>query len=215
MLNCNVFLINFLAMQNKLQELTDKLYNEGLAKGKQEADNLLAQARSQAGDIVAAAKAEAEKIVSDARREAEDLKGRVAGDVKMASSQTLAALRQQIEQMIETKVVGDKVDEALSDKQFMGKLLQTVVGAFSAGSAGAGLDVILPAEMKASAEGFLADNIGKELAKGLDLSFTDAIKGGFRIAPKGKGYFIDFSDESFKALLGEYLRPATNKILFG
>ena len=29
------------------------------------------------------------------------------------------------------------------------------------------------------------------------------------------GYYLDFSDESFKTLLCEYLRPATTKILFG
>ena len=201
-------------MQNKLQELTDKLYNEGLAKGKQEADNLLGEARLKADGIVAEARAEAQKIVSDARREAEDLKSRVAGDIKMASTQTLAALRQQIEHMIETKAVGDKVDEALSDKQFVGKLLETVVAAFSAEGQAADLEVILPAQMKSSLGDFLEGNIRKELSKGLSFSFTDAIEGGFRIVPKDKGYYIDFSDDSFKALLGEYLRPATARILF-
>ena len=39
-------------MQNKLQELTDRLYNEGLSKGKQEADQLLANAREEARQIV-------------------------------------------------------------------------------------------------------------------------------------------------------------------
>ena len=45
-------------MDNKLQELTDKLYNEGLSKGKQEAEALKA----------AAAK-ESEQIISEARKE--------------------------------------------------------------------------------------------------------------------------------------------------
>ena len=45
-------------MENKLQELTDKLYNEGLSKGRQEAEALKA----------AAAK-ESEQIISDARKE--------------------------------------------------------------------------------------------------------------------------------------------------
>ena len=40
-------------MQNKLQELTDKLYNEGLSKGKQEGEELLAKAKVQAEEIVA------------------------------------------------------------------------------------------------------------------------------------------------------------------
>ena len=202
-------------MQNKLQELTDKLYNEGLAKGKQEAGNLLEQARQQADEIIAQANAKAAQILDDARREAEDLKVRVEGDVKMASNQTMSALRQQIAQMIETKTVGGAIDATLADGKFMGKLLETIAGAFNAGGAQASLDVILPEAMKGSLDSFLKQNISSELAKGMSFSFSDDIDGGFRIAPKDGGYYVDFSDESFKALLGEYLRPATKKILFG
>ena len=202
-------------MQNKLQELTDKLYNEGLAKGKQEAGNLLEQARQQADEIIAQANAKAAQILDDARREAEDLKVRVEGDVKMASNQTMSALRQQIAQMIETKTVGGAIDATLADGKFMGKLLETIAGAFNAGGAQASLDVTLPEAMKGSLDSFLKQNISSELAKGMSFSFSDDIDGGFRIAPKDGGYYVDFSDESFKALLGEYLRPATKKILFG
>ena len=45
---------------NKLQELTRKLYNDGLEKGRAEADALVAEARQQAAAIVAEAKAAAE-----------------------------------------------------------------------------------------------------------------------------------------------------------
>lgn len=209
------FSIKNQGMQNKLQELTDKLYNEGLAKGKQDADNLLEQARKQADEIIAQANEKADGIVAAARREAEDLKVRVAGDVQMASSQTLAALRQQIEQMIEARVVGGAVDAALADGKFVGGLLNTIAAAFTADGEQQSLEVILPAGMKASLEQFVLENVGKELAKGLEFGFSDDITGGFRVVPKEKGYYLDFTDESFKALLGEYLRPATKKILFG
>lgn len=202
-------------MENKLQELTDKLYNEGLAKGKKDADNLLSQAKEQAEEIMARAKAQAESIVAAARKEADDLKVRVEGDIKMASSQSLAALRSKIENMIEAGAVGSKVDEALSDKKFVGSLISTVASAFKADGSTADLEVILPSQMKSKLNDFLAGSIDAELAKSLSFSFSDSIGGGFRIAPKGKGYYIDFSDESFKELLGGYLRPATTKILFG
>lgn len=202
-------------MQNKLQELTDKLYNEGLAKGKQEADNMLESARRQAEEIIAQAREQAAKIVAEANREAEDLKVRTEGDVKMASGQTMAALRQKIEGMIEAKAVGGAVDATLADGKFMGKLLETVAAAFNAGGAQKSLEVILPESMKHSLQEFVSQNINKELAKGMEFSFSDDIAGGFRIAPKNGGYYVDFSDESFKNLLGEYLRPATKKILFG
>ena len=49
-------------MQNKLQELTEKLYQEGLVKGKEEGEALLAQARKEAADIVAKAEKKAAAI---------------------------------------------------------------------------------------------------------------------------------------------------------
>lgn len=202
-------------MQNKLQELTDKLYKEGLAKGKQDADALIEEARKLAAKIVEDAKEEAAKIISNAERTADDIKTRTEGDIKMASTQALTALRQQIAGMVEAKAVGSRVDDALADKAFVGKLISTVAGAFKADGEAASLDVILPEGMKGQLQDFLANNIDKTLAAGLSFGFSDDFAGGFRIAPKDKGYYIDFSDDMFKSLLGEYLRPATGKILFG
>jgi V/A-type H+-transporting ATPase subunit E len=39
-------------MQDKLQELTDRLYNEGLSKGKQDGEELLQKAQAEADRIV-------------------------------------------------------------------------------------------------------------------------------------------------------------------
>ena len=58
---------------NKLQELTQKLYNEGLEKGRAEAERLVAEAKEQAAKIVADAKAEAEAIAKAAEMRADDI----------------------------------------------------------------------------------------------------------------------------------------------
>ena len=76
-------------MQNKLQELTDKLYQEGLSKGKQEGENLVAQAKAEADRIIKEAQAEANRIVTEAQKEAEDMKTKVAADIQMASAQSM------------------------------------------------------------------------------------------------------------------------------
>ena len=70
-------------MQDKLQELTDRLYNEGLSKGKQEGEELLQKAHAEADHIVADAKAEAERIIAQANKEAE------GHSISQALSQTL------------------------------------------------------------------------------------------------------------------------------
>ena len=63
-------------MQNKLQELTDKLYNEGLSKGKQEGEAVLAKARQDAGAIIENARKEAAAIIAAAQKDADSLKAR-------------------------------------------------------------------------------------------------------------------------------------------
>ena len=61
-------------MQNKLQELTDKLYNEGLSKGKQEGEEILAKAKVQADEIIAKAKEEAKSIIKEGKIGSRDKK---------------------------------------------------------------------------------------------------------------------------------------------
>ena len=49
---------------DKLQELTDRLYNEGLSKGKEDGAALLAQAQAKSDEIIKAAKKEAAGIIA-------------------------------------------------------------------------------------------------------------------------------------------------------
>ena len=81
-------------MENKLQELTDKLYQEGLAKGKEEAAALLAKAREEADAIVKEAKKEATWMVERAEQEAAEHKEQVENEIKMASRHTLSSLKE-------------------------------------------------------------------------------------------------------------------------
>ena len=52
----------------KIQELTEKIYHEGVEKGQQEADRLIAEAKAQAEKIVAEAKEQAQAIENVAKR---------------------------------------------------------------------------------------------------------------------------------------------------
>ena len=59
-------------MENKIQELTDKIYREGVEKGNTEAQKLIANAQD-----------EAKKIVEDARKEADaDLQAQLDAALK-------------------------------------------------------------------------------------------------------------------------------------
>ena len=199
---------------DKLQELTQKLYEEGLAKGKQDGEALLQKAQAEAEGIVKQAQEEAEAILAKARKDAEDFKVKVEGDVKMAAQQAVQATRSDIENLVVAKVVDGTVDKALANEDYIKGIITAVAQKFSADEP-ADLSLVLPESLKAALEPFVKNELGKLLGKGVDATFSKKVAGGFKIGPKDGGYFVSLTDETFKDLIGSYLRPVTKKLLFG
>ena len=76
-------------MENKIQELTDKIYREGVEKGNEEARKLVAQAQEEAKKIVEDARKEAEQIVADARKSADELSENTKSELKLPGCECL------------------------------------------------------------------------------------------------------------------------------
>ena len=198
---------------DKLQELTQKLYNEGLSKGKEEGEALLAKAKAEAEEIVKKAQEQAQAIVEKAHKDAADFKVKVEGDVKMASAQALQATRAGVENLIVAKAV-ESVKASLAEPSFLKEIIVAVAQRFNAQES-ADLALVLPQKLQESLEPFVKGELAKTLGKGVEASFSKKMEGGFRIGPKDGSYFISLTDESFQSLISDYLRPATKKLLFG
>ncbi len=199
---------------DKLQELTDRLYNEGLSKGRKEGEAILEEAGQKAAVIIEDARKEAEAIVAKARKDAADLKQKVESDLKMASSQAIQATKKDIETLIVGKIAGNETAKAMSSPDFLKNIIKTVAEKFSAEES-ADLSLVLPESLKAELEPFVNNELAKVLKGGVEASFSKKVNGGFNIGPKDGSYFISLTDETLKSLVCEYLRPTTKKILFG
>ena len=198
---------------DKLQELTQKLYEEGLSKGKEEGEALLAKAQMEADELVKKAQEEAAAIIEKAQKEAADYKVKMEGDVKMASTQALQATKAGIEGLIVAKAV-EPVKDQLAGTAFLKEIITTVAQRFSTQES-TDLALVLPEKLQKELEPFVKNELAKTLGKGVEASFSKKMAGGFKIGPKDGSYFISLTDEAFQSLIGDYLRPATKKILFG
>ena len=201
-------------MSNKLQELTDRLYNEGLSRGREEGELLLANARKAADEILAAARREAESIVKDARENADKLRSKAESDIRMASEQSLQATRKDIEDLLLNSVCADKISAALKDEDLIKEMIKSVASRFDSGET-EDLSLVLPEELRSKLEPWVASELKKALGKKVEASFSKKISGGFTIGPKDGSWYVSFSDETFRELICEYLRPVTRKLLFG
>ena len=199
---------------DKLQELTQRLYEEGLSKGKAEGEEILAKAKAEAEAIVLQAKEEADAILAAAQKDADAFRTKVEGDVKMAAIQAVQATRTDIENLIVAKAADKPVGDALASPDFLKEIIAEVAKRFSAQEP-QDLALVLPERLQKELEPFIAGELAVIAGKGVEASFSKKVAGGFRIGPKDGSYFISLTDESFRALIGAYLRPATKKLLFG
>ena len=201
-------------MSNKLQELTDRLYNEGLSKGKEEGELLLFKARKEADEIIANARKQAEDIVTEAENRAAQLKEKAESDIKMASEQALMATKKDIENLLVNALCAEETEKVLSEEKFLKEIILAVAQKFSTQQS-EDISLVLPASLKSMLEPWVSTELKKVLKKEISVDFSKKIKGGFSIGPQNGSWYISMSDESFKALISEYLRPVTKKLLFG
>ena len=201
-------------MSNKLQELTDRLYSEGLSKGKEQGEVLVSQARSEAEQILAQAKAQAEQIIQQAEKQASDLKSKAQSDVRMASEKSIQATKKEIESLMTSSICAPAVKEALSDKDFFKQVILEIARRFDA-TQSADLSLVLPQSMQTELEDWAQKELSKALSKGVSVSFSKKIGSGLNIGPKDGSWFISFSGSSFEELISGYLSPVTRKLLFG
>lgn len=196
-------------MDNKLQELTEKLYAEGLEKGKAEGEKTIERAKAQAALIVSQAEQKAAQIEAAAKAAAEELERNTANDVRLASLQALSALRTQIENFVVGDLAHSQVSAAFANGDFTRELIVKAVESWNPNQEN-GVQVVVPEAYAEQAR----QAIQSKLDQGVDLVFDSKMRVPFRIAPRDGGYYVSFTDEDFRNLLISSLRPVVSKLLF-
>lgn len=201
-------------MENKLKELTDRLYGEGLEKGRVEADRLVAEAKEKAAAILADANAEAEKIVKKAEAKAADTEKNSMTEIQLAGRQAVAKIKSELAGVIIAKTSSEAVKAACVDAEFVKKLLLEVAKNWSGNAEQVSLKALLPAALEAEFAKVFEASAKELLAAGVEVGYSKEVKTGFKVGAKEGGYYISFTDESFEALLDEYLREKVSQLLF-
>jgi V/A-type H+-transporting ATPase subunit E len=200
-------------MQDKIQELTEKIYNEGVQKAKTDAENIINEAKKSASEIEHQAKLNAKKIVDDAEKQSNQFKEQVEAELKMSINQALSALKQDLANLITMQALQPAVKEAFTDAAFVQKLIETVVKGWMEKES-FDLKIILSDADKSKMEQFFKNRLSAELNKKLEITSSSGIKSGFKAGPADDSYQISFTEQDFLNFFKAYLRPKTAELLF-
>jgi V/A-type H+-transporting ATPase subunit E len=196
-------------MNDQLQDLLTKVYDEGVAKANAEADRILEKAKADAQKIVEEAKAKAEATTQEAEKKAAELKKNTEGDLKMAGNHTMSALKQKITELVLSATVDKAGKASFEDAEFVKSLIKDTLAGWKQDAS-----LSLAENLKANLDEAFMASLKTVFSAKLDIDFNPQIKAGFTISPADGSYKLSFTDQDFSELFKHYLRPRTAKILF-
>lgn len=194
---------------DKIQELTSKLYSEGVEKGKEEAERIIAEAKDSESKIIEEAVARAEQIVTTAHKEVAELRKNTESELRLYASQALEALKTEITNIVTGELAKSNVAAAVEDASFMQKLIVDLVKDWSKNET-LKIGVAHAEEL----ENYIAGNAKYLLDKGLRIESVNGLKAGFTVSPEDGSYKIKFGEEEFIEYFKEFLRPQIQNLLF-
>ena len=193
----------------KIQELTDKLYREGVEKGTEDGNRLVEQAKRQADEIVTSARQQADEIVASARKQAEELDKNTRSELKLYAGQALNALKSEIVNVVSGVVTKKAASELTGNKDFMGRFMVALAKEWSAEG-----KVQISASDADTLTAYFKKNAKDLLDKGLKIKKVNGRDASFSIGPADGSYKVNFGEEEFEAYFKDFLRPKLNEMLF-
>lgn len=199
-------------MDNKIQELAEKIYRDGVEKAQSEAEDILKQAEAKRQEILRSAQAEADAIVARAQKSADDSLQKSESEIKLSVSNAMEALQTEITDSVNGSAVAQGVGAALADPNI---LYQIVVKMTEQLFAGGSNGVEISTSDAQALEDYFRAHASQILDKGLQIRKVAGKPATFDVASKEGGYKVQVSQEAFAEYFKEFLRPRLRKIIFG
>lgn len=196
-------------MENKIQELTDKIYREGVEKGNIEAQKLIANAQDEAKKIVEDARKEAEAIVAASRKSADELAENTKSELKLFAGQAVNALKSEIATLVTDKIVNADVKAFAADKDYLNAFIVALASKWSVNE-----PIVISTADADGLKKYFAAQAKALLDKGVQIEQVNGNKTLFTVSPADGSYKVNFGEEEFMNYFKEFLRPQLVEMLF-
>ena len=196
-------------MEKNIQELTEKMFRDGVEKGNEEAARIVAAANAQAAEIVENARKEAEALVAAAQKSAAELMENTKSELRLFAGQAVNALKSEVATLVSDKVVGNAVKELTADKEVMGKFVVTLAEKWVADE-----PIVISAADGETLKKYFAAKAKALLDKGVTIEEVNGQKALFTIQPADGSYKVNFGEEEFVNFFQSFLRPELVEMLF-
>ena len=196
-------------MENKIQELTEKLLKEGVEKGNAEAEKIIVAANEKAAQIVADAKAQAAEIEATAKKNTQGMEENMKSEIKMYAAQALNALKSEVVNVVGNQVVKEATAEVVGDKDFMNEFMLRLAEKW-----GAQEDIVISTADAKSLKALFAKKAKALLDKGVKIEEVNGQKTLFTVQPADGSSKVNSGEAEFETYFKNFLRPQLVDMIF-
>ena len=189
----------------KIQELTEKLYREGVEKGQAEAERIKLEAQK----VLDNARQQAQAIEAQAKKKAAELDTNAKRELKLYTSQALNALRSEIANVLTNSAVDEAVKGLVADPEFLPKFAVELAKKWASDE-----PVVLSTPEAESLKKYFVAKAKELLDKGVTIRQVSGKDTLLTIAPADGSYKVDFGREEFETYFKGFLRPQLVEMLF-
>jgi len=193
----------------KIQELTDKIYREGVEKGQAEAERIVSEAKEQAAKIVEEAKTQAEAIKQQSEKAARELDANTKSELRLYMGQALNALKSEIANVVSDKVVNESTKKLTDDKNFIGQFTVALASEWAKKQ-----DIVISTSQADDLKAYFAKEAKALLDKGVKIEQVNGQKALFTVQPADGSYRVDFGKDELESYFKAFLRPQLIEMLF-
>lgn len=197
-------------MDAQVQEIIQKIHEDGVKDAEKRAKEILAEAERQASERVDEAKKNAEKIVADAHAETARMKQAGEASLQQAGRDVVLAVKQELTDLFQ-RVIQATTAEAMTPEQ-VGTIIASVVEAWSR-TGEESFEALVNEKDSKAVEATMLQRLSDRLKEGVEIRPVKTIAAGFQIGEKGGSSHFDFSDEAIAEMLAQFLNARLAELL--
>jgi V/A-type H+-transporting ATPase subunit E len=199
-------------MADELQQLIERIQQEGLAKAEGEARRIVDEARAQAETLRRDAETQARDIVEAAEREAKTFAERGGKALDQAARDVILSVHQAVNDTFQA-LVRQTVGEALTLDTLKQMMVKVVEGYCAGQGQCSEIDLIVSPRDQQPLVDFFLKSYREAIDKGIEIHADAGVVKGFRVSLEGEHLHHDFTQQEIAAAMGRLLRPRLAEIL--
>lgn len=190
-------------MAENLQNLLDRIQQDGVENAKEEAEAIVSKAKQEAAELVRNAEEQKASMISDAERESKTFADRGEKALQQAARDVVLSVGDAIDRTL-GGVVNAKVAETLTD-DVLKQMIVKVVEAY--GDTSGGVEISLSKEDEETLSSYLMGELSSKLSGGCDVRGDGKITSGFRVSMSEGHVSHDFTGDAIGDALARLVRP--------